>query len=477
MDKELRNEASRLLQEANIPLNADGKCFEGLRIWIGASSHKHAIIGLADSFGTAFQELGAIVSKSSRGEFGPAGEKQIDDADVILMFTATPGISARALELCVRSRFERASANVNKLHIYMPKSYAGGFIERRFRMYRARYIRFFNQTAFRELDRQLFTTCLYDICNEAENLRRQEAQREREFVPDIAIVTALDLEFKAVLDIVGNFRVDAKRDTEHVYEEYYHGAIESIHGGEHRVVVARAGKGNNKAAVLANSLLHRYPSVRDILVVGVAGGVPDKNAEEHVRLGDIVVCDDAGVIQYDMIKQYTRRKEFTPPPRPPSHDLLVHAEHLRTTMGSEPRYWSYLDDILDKQHIRRPRRAPLKDCPWVKGSKTIRQPTVPGDRSRPRVLSGPIASANTVLKSARVRDDLKTKWKIKAVEMESSGIAEAVWQHGKGYLVVRGICDFANDGKNNVWQPYAAAAAAAYIRAFIETLPVTNGTQ
>ena len=36
--------------------------------------------------------------------------------------------------------------------------------------------------------------------------------------------------------------------------------------------------------------------------------------------------------------------------------------------------------------------------------------------------------------------------------MESSGIAEATWQHGKGYFVVRGISDFANDGKNKIFK-------------------------
>jgi nucleoside phosphorylase len=80
------------------------------------------------------------------------------------------------------------------------------------------------------------------------------------------------------------------------------------------------------------------------------------------------------------------------------------------------------------------------------------------------------------LKSAKIRDAIRTKFKVKAVEMESSGIAEATWQHEKGYFVVRGVCDFANDGKNKVWQPYAAAAAA-YIQALIGSLPVLSRTE
>jgi nucleoside phosphorylase len=76
------------------------------------------------------------------------------------------------------------------------------------------------------------------------------------------------------------------------------------------------------------------------------------------------------------------------------------------------------------------------------------------------------------LKSAIIRDRLSKKFKIKAIEMEASGIAEATWENGRGYFVVRGICDFANDDKNKVWQPYAAAAAAAFTRDLIESMPL-----
>lgn len=55
--------------------------------------------------------------------------------------------------------------------------------------------------------------------------------------------------------------------------------------------------------------------------------------------------------------------------------------------------------------------------------------------------------------------------------MEASGIADASWNQSVGYLVVRGICDYCDAQKNDLWQEYAALAAAAYTRAVIETLP------
>jgi len=474
VDEKLRTEALNILQKAGISFDPNGKCFENLKIWIGASSHNCAIMNLADAYEAAFEKLGASVSRSSKGQFSPAGEKHIDEADVVLVFAATPGASARALELCVRGRFEPGNDNVNKLHIYMPRAYSSGFIHRRFQEFGAHNIRLFKHSVFSKSENELFQKCLYDICDEFRNLRRKEVLRQKEFAPDIAIVTALEIELRMVLRILGEYRIDTKPDR--IYQEYYHGEIPSVHGGSHRVVVARAGKGNNKAAVLADSLLSRYPTVQDIVMVGVAGGVPDvKDAGNHVRLGDIVICDEVGVIQYDMISRYTGKEEYRPPPRPPSHRFLLRAINDLAEQVGEPSYWSALDRILKQGKIRRPSKAPLKDCPWVEGSRAVRQPVV-GNRNRPRIHSGPIASANTVLKSPGVRDAIKTKFKIKAVEMESSGIAEAAWQHEKGYFVVRGICDFANDGKNKIWQPYAAAAAAAYIQTLIGTLPVASKT-
>jgi nucleoside phosphorylase len=58
--------------------------------------------------------------------------------------------------------------------------------------------------------------------------------------------------------------------------------------------------------------------------------------------------------------------------------------------------------------------------------------------------------------------------------MEGSGIQVATWTHGVGYLVVRGVCDYCDSNKNDVWQRYAAVAAAAYVRALLEVMPGTK---
>lgn len=38
-------------------------------------------------------------------------------------------------------------------------------------------------------------------------------------------------------------------------------------------------------------------------------------------------------------------------------------------------------------------------------------------------------------------------------------------------LVIRGICDYADSHKNKIWQPYAAAVAAAYAKELLLVIP------
>lgn len=103
--------------------------------------------------------------------------------------------------------------------------------------------------------------------------------------------------------------------------------------------------------------------------------------------------------------------------------------------------------------------------------------THPRDRKRragqPRVFIGPIASANTLLKDARLRDELRDRFHVKAFEMEGAGVADATWDMGASYLVIRGICDYGDANKADTWQEYAAVAAAGYMRALLQSLPAS----
>ncbi len=99
---------------------------------------------------------------------------------------------------------------------------------------------------------------------------------------------------------------------------------------------------------------------------------------------------------------------------------------------------------------------------------------IPG---QPKLHYGLIGSSNILLKEPQLRDRLRNEHKVRAIEMEGSGIATAIWVSGHaGYLLIRGICDYCDSHKNSMWQGYAAEVAAAYARALIESIPANAAT-
>jgi nucleoside phosphorylase len=82
--------------------------------------------------------------------------------------------------------------------------------------------------------------------------------------------------------------------------------------------------------------------------------------------------------------------------------------------------------------------------------------------SAPRIHYGNIASGNKVMKDGTTRDKIAKDEGVICFEMEAAGLTDHF-----PCLVIRGICDYADSHKNKIWQPYAAATAAAFARVLL----------
>jgi nucleoside phosphorylase len=71
-----------------------------------------------------------------------------------------------------------------------------------------------------------------------------------------------------------------------------------------------------------------------------------------------------------------------------------------------------------------------------------------------------------VIKNSAVRDRLGKEFKAKCVEMEAAGL-----MNDFPCLVIRGVYDYADAHKNDVWHRYAATTAAAYAKEFLSIVP------
>jgi nucleoside phosphorylase len=258
--------------------------------------------------------------------------------------------------------------------------------------------------------------------------------------------------------------------------------------GGHNVVVAVLPEiGNNAAATVATQLLNDFPSIRFGLLVGIGGGVPGDDSRDDVRLGDVVVSQptDAfgGVVQYDLGRRlvdgsFQRTGQLSKPPSLLTANVRkLQAQH--SLVGSQ--ILKYLSEMIQRYPWMQKQYSPVADpdrlflasythpsggitCDKCDQQQTV--PRLPRSGTGPRIHYGTIGSANLVVKNPWVRDALKRDMNILCVEMEASGL-----MHDFPCLVIRGICDYADSHKNERWQPYAAAVAAAYMKELLMVIP------
>ena len=282
----------------------------------------------------------------------------------------------------------------------------------------------------------------------------------------IGIITALPKECAAIKIMLENVK-------EYFFEgkgaghRFFVGEIKSANGGIHKVALGQCGMGNNKASIRAMSMQSHFPNIESIIMVGIAGGIPTPNdIEKHVRLGDIVVSK--GVVQYDFIKETNENILCRSEPAIPSAKLLEALDAINVKEYEDIYEWK---TYIDKYAVKKFKKPTTEDILHDEKGQIIIHPKDEMRDGYPKVFYGKIASANTLLKSYVTRQNLKEKFGAYAVEMEASGIADATWDMGTGYIVIRGICDYCDEYKNDDWQEYAAITAASYARNLIENLP------
>ena len=258
--------------------------------------------------------------------------------------------------------------------------------------------------------------------------------------------------------------------------------------GSHNVVIAclpSGGTGNNSAAAVAKDLLSTFTSIRFGLMVGVGGGAPSK--ANDIRLGDVVISKPAerfgGVIQYDFGKtmQKGRFERTGTLNRPPAILLsamstlqakhkLGRAElskHLSQMLSKYPILQetsvypgAQQDQLFQAGYDHQTGHATCGNCD---NDRLI--PRSKREGNIPAIHYGLIASANRVMRDGETREKLREEYNVLCFEMEAAGLMDNF-----PCLVIRGICDYADAHKNKLWQPYAAAVAAAYAKELLCTI-------
>ncbi|KAK6532498.1 hypothetical protein TWF281_006687 [Arthrobotrys megalospora] len=259
--------------------------------------------------------------------------------------------------------------------------------------------------------------------------------------------------------------------------------------GNHNIVIAclpLGVYGITSAAIVANQMSSTFTSICFWLMVGIGGGVP--TAKIDIRLGDIVVS--TGVIQYDYGKRvregrFERTGTLNKPPQTfltavaklqADHEragsripaFLSEMLHKHPDMATKYTHRGQEQDILfeaDYDHAE-----PEDTCGGCNETKLV--PRTPRIENHPVVHYGLVASANQVMKHGNTRDQLGRELGVICFEMEAAGLMDNF-----PCLVIRGICDYSDSHKNKQWQEYSAAAAAAYTKELLLSIPATRAAK
>ncbi|XP_077483890.1 uncharacterized protein LOC144093975 [Amblyomma americanum] len=333
--------------------------------------------------------------------------------------------------------------------------------------------------------------------------------------PTIAIITAQYCEKLAVDVMIENKNTFVRYKTEGESNVYTLGNI-----GGHRVVSTKLpAVGHSRAAIIAagnttTRLLGTFQKVDYIFLVGVGGGVPHyTDHTQHVRLGDVVVSAPrpaptkggnmngaTSQHMYLFVEQQHRSPDQPPGSREPSPTELAYsvktwcppelrlqelAEQMwqQGTADPELRPWErYIEDglrALADQESDFARPPESSDRLYMSiGAKDLIEVAHPAPPQgapdcrlpgRPVVHFGSVASGlGSVVRDDSRRHALAEEYGVRAFDTGFDTVVESIYGNRKDhYAFIRGIADYKDGSKGREWQPYAALAAAAFMKAVV----------
>jgi len=263
---------------------------------------------------------------------------------------------------------------------------------------------------------------------------------------DVAIITALAVERNALVSHLKNCHTEEA----HQFSLQYHlGELVVANGIHYNVlIVLTLQPGNVYAATAVKTFLSAWePSlVVSFGIAGGAGGVGSKepNKKDQLNYGDVIVAEN--VFYYEQATE-------TAPSRKRAKSWF-HTISCDAKLANFTRL--YYENPIESES--RPWRTKIKATPPEEIN--------PGC---PKVYVGAIASGEKVIRhiDAPSRKAAEEHYsKVRAFEMEAFGVGVSSTKYlidKYPFLAVKGIADFADQNKGDLWHEYAAHSAAALL--------------
>lgn len=225
-------------------------------------------------------------------------------------------------------------------------------------------------------------------------------------------------------------------------------------------------------ASVISHMRRTFRQIRFALLVGIGGGVPRKTGEGSIRLGHVVVGSSTsrypGFIQYDYRQSLAigSLQRIGTLNRPPEVVLMADQQLSKSReIALEDPLIGHLKRIDTSLPNQRQCQYPGADRDHLLYEEIVDRENINiyttegGFPKRIAIHKGTVASGELAIEDASLRDKLAGRTNVLCFETEASGALTNL-----PCLVVRGISDYSDAHKNQDWQGYAAAVAAAYAR-------------
>lgn len=274
----------------------------------------------------------------------------------------------------------------------------------------------------------------------------------------------------------------------------------------HNVVLASCDQGmtgNVNVSSITAPLFKTFPNIRMTLLVGIGGGVPQPHTFSDplndLRLGDVVIgwpnsASGLGpVVYFEAGRSRVDGFEVTGTMDKP-HKVLLHALKelkLRDELDRST-FHKYMEKLqrhrkhgkrfkhpgLDHDKLFKAAYSHVGDyeskCTACDDRELVQRGRRNDDDKDVFVYhQGRIATGNSVVMNAEKRDSISTLCDgALCIEMEAAGV-----EVNSRCLVIRGISDYADSHKSDLWRSYAAGKAVACARELLGIIPASDVTE
>ncbi len=248
---------------------------------------------------------------------------------------------------------------------------------------------------------------------------------------DICVVTALQIEMDAVYRLPWVWEEPEPLDD----STFIRRASFTVNEQIFQVVTACAHRMGSVAAALLTSKLINAFRPRFIAMTGICAGVKDK-----VNIGDVVLFDPVWEWPSGKLVDGDGGTYLQPSPHqiPIADFIVARAEEMR----NDKMLWVGIQNLW-------PAEAPAHTL---------------------KLVLGPGASGSAVIADSATVPAIKLQHrKVTAVEMEAYGVCAAArfsTSPKPTAIIMKSVCDFADDEKTDKWQPYTSYTSAQGMHAF-----------